>query len=93
VERIAKMGLLLRVSELDVTIPDTSEASLKRQAQMYADIMKLLEPYEEQLLAVQVWGVTDNLSWRASQFPLLFDGDSNPKSAFWAVVDPYAPIE
>lgn len=93
VERIAKLGLKLRVSELDVTIPDTSEASLKRQAQMYADIMKLLEPYEDQLLAVQVWGVTDNLSWRASQYPLLFDGESNPKSAFWAVLDPNAPIE
>jgi len=87
VKRIADMGLLLRVSELDVTIPDTSEASLKRQAQMYADIMELLEPYEDQLLAVQVWGVTDDLSWRASQFPLLFDGESNPKSAFWAIVE------
>ena len=88
VRRVAATGLKLRVSELDVTIPDTSEESYQRQAKMYAGIMQLLRPYEDQLLAVQLWGVTDNLSWRASQFPLLFDGQAQPKPAFWAVVDP-----
>lgn len=86
--RVAATGLKLRVSELDVTIPDTSEESYRKQAKMYAGIMQALKPYEDQLLAVQLWGVTDNLSWRASQFPLLFDGQAQPKPAFWAVVDP-----
>ena len=87
-QRIADTGLKLRVSELDITIPDQSEASYQRQAKMYADIMKLLMLYPERMLAVQVWGVSDDLSWRASQYPLLFDGNAQPKPAFWAVADP-----
>ena len=88
VKRFADTGLLLRVSELDITVPDDSEVSFARQAKMYGDIMKILAQYKDQMLAVQVWGVSDNLSWRASQYPLLFDGESNPKPAFWALVEP-----
>ena len=90
VKRIAATGLKLRVSELDITIPDQSEQSYQKQAKMYADIMKLLMLYPEQMVAVQVWGVTDDLSWRAAQYPLLFDGNARPKPAFWAVADPAA---
>lgn len=89
-QRIAATGLKLRVSELDITIPDQSEQSYQKQAKMYADIMKLLMLYPEQMVAVQVWGVTDDLSWRAAQYPLLFDGNARPKPAFWAVADPAA---
>jgi len=92
VRRIAETGLKLRVSELDVTIPDTSEESYARQAKMYAQIMNTLNLYQDQLLAVQVWGTTDDLSWRASQYPLLFDGKAQPKPAFWAVVDPSSAL-
>ena len=87
VETIAATGLLLRVSELDITVPNNSAQSFERQAEMYAGIMKILMPYKDQLEAVQVWGVTDNLSWRALGYPLLFDGNAEPKPAFWAVAD------
>ena len=88
--RVAATGLKLRVSELDVTIPDNSEASFERQAKMYGSIMKQLELYKDQIEAVQVWGVTDDLSWRAPKYPLLFDAKAQPKPAFWAVADPWA---
>lgn len=88
--RVAQTGLRLRVSELDVTIPDNSEESLARQAKMYAGIMKQLELHKDQIEAVQVWGVTDDLSWRAPKYPLLFDAKAQPKPAFWAVADPWA---
>ncbi len=87
-QRVAATGLLMRVSELDITVPDNSEASFERQGRMYGQIMKLLEAYGEQMIAVQVWGVSDDLSWRAAQYPLLFDGELQPKPAFWAVVEP-----
>ena len=88
VERIAKLGLKLRVSEWDITVPGNDEANFAKQARMYGEIMKLLIDHADQFEAVQFWGLTDNLSWRASQYPLLFDADRNPKPAFWAVVDP-----
>ncbi|QUA54163.1 endo-1,4-beta-xylanase [Aristaeella lactis] len=88
VETIADLGISLRVSELDVTVDNNSEASFKKQAHYYADVMKILIAHKDQFEAVQVWGLTDMMSWRGSQYPLLFDGNGNPKPAFWAVADP-----
>lgn len=88
VQRIAALGLRLRVSELDVGVDNNSEASFRMQAEKYAQIMKLLIQYSDQFEAVQVWGITDNLSWRSKNYPLLFDASRNPKPAFYAVADP-----
>lgn len=88
VETIASLGLRLRVSELDVTVGNNSEDSFTKQAKYYADVMKILTDHADQFEAVQVWGLCDPMSWRGSQFPLLFDGNANPKPAFWAVADP-----
>lgn len=86
-KRIAAMGLRLRISELDVTVPDTLDTSFEAQAKLYGQIMKLAVSYADQVEAVQVWGVTDDLSWRARQYPLLFNGDATPKPAFYAVLE------
>ncbi len=88
VHRIAALALRLRVSELDVGTSGNSEDSFRRQADKYARIMKLLLSCSDSFEAVQVWGVTDPMSWRAANYPLLFDGRLNPKPAFWAVADP-----
>ena len=90
VETIAELNLRLRVSELDVTVGNNSEASFRKQAQYYANVMKILIAHSDQFEAVQVWGLTDLMSWRGTQYPLLFDGRGNPKPAFWAVADPEA---
>ncbi|MBR6707195.1 MAG: endo-1,4-beta-xylanase, partial [Clostridia bacterium] len=88
VDTIAALGLRLRVSELDVGVSNNNETSFKNQAKFYASIMKILNIYSEQVEAVQVWGLTDSMSWRRKEFPLLFDSQGNPKPAFWAVADP-----
>lgn len=90
VERVAALGLRLRISELDVGVPSNSEDSFAQQARMYADVMRLALAHSDQFEAVQVWGLTDNQSWRASSYPLLFDAGRHPKPAFWAVADPDA---
>ena len=87
VARVASTGLRLRVSELDVTVKSNSAEAFAKQAAYYANVMKIILPYAAQTEAVQVWGVTDDLSWRAGQYPLLFDAEAQPKPAFWAVVD------
>ncbi|MBR4692769.1 MAG: endo-1,4-beta-xylanase, partial [Oscillospiraceae bacterium] len=87
VDRIAALGLRLLVSELDITIPDGSEATLEKQADMYRAVMEILLAHAEQVDAVQVWGVTDELSWRAQGRPLLFGAGGEPKPAFLAVIE------
>ena len=84
---VSALGLILRVSELDVTIPAGTDENFTAQAVFYGDLMRLLIPYAGQLEAVQVWGMTDDQSWRASGYPLLFDRDGQPKKAFFAVVE------
>ncbi len=80
--------LLLRVSELDVGIKENSEELLARQAKMYDKLFNLIyTKYADRLIAVQVWGSVDDLSWRADEYPLLFDSKSQPKPAFDAIVD------
>ena len=88
VERIAALGLRLRVSELDIGASSNTEKAFTAQAQKYAAVMKLLIRFSDQFEAVQVWGLNDQMSWRSREYPLLFDGNCNPKPAFWAVADP-----
>ncbi len=88
VETVAKLELKMRVSELDVGTGGNSETAFRNQAALYAEVMKILIEHSEQIEAVQVWGITDTMSWRGREYPLLFDAKGNPKPAFWAVADP-----
>lgn len=86
-QQIAKRDLLLRVSELDVGIDDTSEENLQKQAKYYGNLMKIFLRYADRIEAVQVWGTVDDMSWRADEYPLLFDKDAQPKPAFDTLVE------
>ncbi len=87
-DRIAGKGLLLRVSELDITIPNTLDTSLQSQAERYKRLFDIFMRYPDQLIAVQLWGTSDDRSWKSSEHPLLFDKNLQPKPAFWALTDP-----
>jgi endo-1,4-beta-xylanase len=93
VKAVAATGLKLRVSELDVGIKKNTEEQFKKQAKKYADVMNLMLEYADQTEAVQVWGLTDGMSYRKYEYPLLFDASCNPKPAFWAVADPSQAFE
>ena len=86
-KKITEKGLKLRISELDIEISQNVEQSHRYQADRYANLMKLYTKYAEDILAVQVWGVTDDLSWKADKYPLLFDRNVQPKPAFHALIE------
>ena len=87
-EKISALGLKLRVSELDIGA-GWNEKSLMQQKEAYKEILKLMLKYAEQTEAVQVWGLTDNMSWRMNNgvYVLLFDKKMNPKPAFYGVLE------
>lgn len=84
-EKITAKGLKLRVSELDVGIDTDNRQSQNKQAAYFKELFQLFLEYADQMEAVQVWGLTDDRSWRTGKFPLLFDKDMQPKPAFFAV--------
>ncbi len=85
---IAREGLKLRVSELDVGISENTDAKWRAQADYYAKLFEMYMKYADRIEAVHVWGTVDDLSWRANTYPLLFDNKAQPKYAFWQLTDP-----
>lgn len=91
--KFASTGLDVQVTELDITTTDTSEAGFKKQAEIYKGIMDACIKYSDSISAVVFWGTTDDKSWRASKYPLLFNEDYTAKDAFYAIVEGIDPPE
>ncbi len=94
--RLAALGLLVHVSEMDVRIRDvggTGQQRLEVQKSVYRAIVGACvgEPRCE---AVSFWGFTDAHSWIHAQFgadaPLLFDAQYAAKPAYYGVFDALA---
>jgi endo-1,4-beta-xylanase len=68
-ERFAKLGLELHITELDIRLNDSSAASLAAQAKLYGEITALCVQQPACKL-IQTWGVTDKQSW----IPLYYKG-------------------
>ena len=92
-EKIAAKGLSLRVSELDIGISNTSDVNLTLQAARYKALFEIFMDFADKMDAVQVWGLTDDRSWRTGEYPLLFDEKVNPKPAFDALIKLVQPAE
>ena len=86
-EKFASTGLDIQVTELDITTPSNSESDLKKQAEIYDGILQACVDYSDHISAVTFWGITDDGSWRASKYPLLFDADYKAKPAYYSIID------
>ena len=95
VRRLADLGLLVNISEMDVRIRDLTgdEASrLRRQREVYREVVGVCVAHPG-CDAVTFWGFTDAHSWIDSFFaeddPLLFDERYRAKPAFFGVEDAF----
>jgi endo-1,4-beta-xylanase len=91
--RLASLGLLVNISEMDVRIrnlPGTLEARLDAQKSVYRSIVGVCVA-EPRCDGVTFWGFTDAHSWIDAQFgaddPLLFDEQYAAKPAYYGVLD------
>ncbi len=83
---VAGRGLLIRISELDIKVSAASEEEFKKQAERYEALMREFLSFSDSIIAVHTWGVTDDMSWLASNYPLLFDRKFEPKPAFYSLI-------
>jgi endo-1,4-beta-xylanase len=91
--RLASLGLLVNISEMDVRIrdvPGTMPSRLETQRSVYRSLVGICVA-EPRCHAVTFWGFTDAHSWIDQQFgaddPLLFDERYAAKPAFYGVED------
>lgn len=93
-ERFAKLGIELQITELDVRLDDSSAASLSAQAKLYGEITTLCVR-QPACKALQTWGFTDKHSWipafyKGQGWALLWDEEYQKKPAYRAVYDALA---
>ena len=67
------------------------ESADAKQAAQYASLFTMFLKHREQVKLVTFWGVTDADSWLSNGKPLLFDGNWQPKSSFYAVLKTAQP--
>jgi endo-1,4-beta-xylanase len=93
-ERFAKLGLELHITELDVRLSDSSPASLTAQAKLYGEITTLCVQ-QPACKVLQTWGFTDKHSWipsfyKGQGWALPWDDRYEKKPAYAAVHDAMA---
>lgn len=86
-DKFCATGLDIQITELDATVSGNDESSFATQAQYYSDIMDAIVEHKDSISAVVFWGTTDDQSWRASKYPLLFNEDYTAKPSFYSIID------
>ncbi|HEY7884516.1 MAG TPA: endo-1,4-beta-xylanase [Cellvibrionaceae bacterium] len=65
----------------------------RKQAERYAQLFAIFKRNSDLISSVSFWGVADDNTWLSefdsgrADFPLLFDAEHQPKSAFHAIMD------
>ncbi len=105
VDTLAKTGLKIQLTELDVClgawqkkIPANDENFRKQGKYYYKLINGLFERIDNGTLdmnALTFWGFMDSLSWRSESKPLLYDSKLAPKYSYYgaAQLPEYAGVE
>jgi endo-1,4-beta-xylanase len=88
-ERFAKLGLEVDITELDVSLSSNDAASLKRQADLYGKIVRTCVK-QPACKMVQTWGFTDKYSWipdfrKGYGWALPWDANYRKKPAYAAM--------
>lgn len=88
-ERFAKLGLELHITELDVRLDGATPAFFAAQAKLYGEIATICI-HQPACKLIETWGVTDKHSWIPRAFPghgwaLPWDDDYQPKPAYEAL--------
>jgi endo-1,4-beta-xylanase len=88
-ERFAKLGLEVHVTELDIALSSNAAAELEKQAELYGKIVRACVE-QPACKVLQTWGFTDKYSWirdfrRGYGWALPWDANYKKKPAYAAI--------
>lgn len=93
VKRLGETGLKLEITELDVGLgayqneQKPTEENLAKQGRYYYTLLngifEMIDDGSVNMDSITFWGYADNLSWRRSASPMLYDITLKPKYAFY----------
>ena len=88
-DKYAELGLDIQITELDVTTPENAptDANFDVQAKYYKGIFDAIYAHKDSISAVIWWGITDDKSWRANKYPLLFDAEYKAKESYYSIME------
>lgn len=96
IDKFGATGLKVELTELDVCLgayqrklPNNEENQMLQGRYYYNLINGLLERKDNgtvNLDAITFWGISDNLSWRSDQYPLLYNIVMKPKYSYYGVM-------
>ena len=90
-KQIKDKGLKCQLTEIDITVSGTSQKDYDNQSKAYKNLIKkVLENNasgDTEINSVVLWGVTDNLSWKRDQYPLLFTDKYAKKPCYNGFLD------
>ena len=90
-EMIKEKGLKCQITELDITVNGNSESVFNNQKTAYKQLAtRVLEGNasgKTEVNAIVFWGVTDNMSWRGNQYPLIFNENYSKKPAYYGFLE------
>lgn len=83
-----ELGVVIHITELDVNAPLSPNSLYDQGVYMQSLFEAIIEAKDNgtPIECVTFWGLTDDMSWRSSNQPLLFFGNIEPKPAFEGVV-------
>lgn len=91
IDKFKNAGFEIQITELDATINAMQSGyTLQDQANYYYSIIKMLKQKKQggaNITGVTFWGLSDQVSWRASGQPLLFSQLGVKKAAYDAVIN------
>ena len=84
-----ELGVKIQITELDIGA-DKSDNWEEKQGKYFGDFMaKVIELRKSgvPITSLTLWGISDSLSWKASDRPLVFRDDLSRKPAFDAMIE------
>jgi endo-1,4-beta-xylanase len=80
-------NLEFHITEASVFLKSNTPEDQQKQARTYTEILRvLLEKRKTGVVGWNTWHIDDGHTWRASEFPSVFNSDYTPKPAYYSIL-------